>query len=88
MYELFEKAQVLRLGDVLFFAPLLIYYVTRHEINKTGKMLLAFAILTILHNGYNFFGNLYKYKQLPQYIWIVLYIIVLILFFSDQYSDK
>lgn len=60
MKEKYDKTQMIRLVDVLFIGPFLIYVAyTTPGIGETEKFLLfVIGLLTMLYNGDNYLKNI------------------------------
>lgn len=59
-----EKLQPMRLLDVFFLGPLMIWFALRHvdPIDPLPAYTLAFfGVTTILYNGYNWMGNVVRW---------------------------
>ncbi len=64
----FGKSQIVRLIDVFFLGPFMIYFGYKMKNNNIpAKFMIIFGILTIIYNGYNFLNIKYpnKYPSLP-----------------------
>lgn len=49
------KTQLVRIADVVFFGPFMLYAASRPKINKTQKTILAtIGIGTIIYNAINY----------------------------------
>ena len=65
----FGKSQPIRLIDVFFLGPFMMYYgyKMKNEYKNSANLMILFGLLTILYNGYNFLNinNPNKYSPLP-----------------------
>lgn len=49
------KTQLVRIADVVFFGPFMLYAASRPKLNKTQKVILAtIGIGTIIYNAINY----------------------------------
>ena len=49
------KTQLVRIADVVFFGPFMLYAACRRKINKTQKVILAtIGVGTIIYNAINY----------------------------------
>lgn len=63
-----EKSQLVRLFDVFFIGPFLLWIAlkTRQQTSDTEYAAILFiAITTILYNGYNYLANIFRLPPLP-----------------------
>lgn len=63
-----QKSQAIRLFDVFFLGPLMLWFALEHvdPVAPMPAYLLAFfGVTTILYNGYNYLGNLTHLTHLP-----------------------
>ena len=53
-----QKSQVVRLIDVFFIAPFLVYASTKSKLSKLDKyVLLGLGVATLYYNGVNYLEN-------------------------------
>lgn len=53
-----QKSQIIRLTDVFFIAPYLLYLSTKDKItNLDRNLLIVLGVTTLLYNGMNYLNN-------------------------------
>lgn len=53
-----QKSQIIRLTDVFFIAPYLLYLSTKDKItNLDRNLLILLGVTTLLYNGMNYLNN-------------------------------
>jgi hypothetical protein len=63
-----QKGQMMRLLDVFFLGPLMLWFALENvdpEAPIPAYLLAFFGVTTILYNGYNYVGNLIRLPPLP-----------------------
>ncbi len=62
--EEIQKSQAIRLVDVFFIAPYLIYVSTKSKITELDKyLLLGLGVATLVYNGFNYYENIKDKKD-------------------------
>lgn len=63
-----QKSQIIRLLDVFFLGPLMIWFALENvdpAAPMPAHLLAFFGLTTILYNGYNYLGNVIRLPPLP-----------------------